>query len=53
MEVLPSDFKGGEDSVFGLDRDGVGVGKFSPKAKDGLAVASSKSQVNFKFQNRK
>ena len=42
QDVQDGDFKGGEDSVFGLDRDGVGVGKFSPKAKDGLAVAVGK-----------
>ncbi len=42
QDVQDGTFKGGEDSVFGLDRDGVGVGKFSPKANDGLAVAVAK-----------
>jgi basic membrane protein A len=31
-------FKGGSDAVYGLDVDGVGIGKFSPKAPSGLAA---------------
>ncbi len=42
QDVKDGTFKGGEDSVFGLDRDGVGVGKFSPAAKAGLAAAVAK-----------
>ena len=42
QDVQDGTFKGGEDSVFGLDRDGVGVGKFSPAAKAGLAAAVAK-----------
>jgi len=42
QDVQDRSFKGGEDSVFGLDRDGVGVGKFSPKSKPGLAAAVAK-----------
>ena len=42
QDVQDGTFKGGGDSVFGLDRDGVGVGKFSPAAKAGLAAAVAK-----------
>ena len=42
QDVQDGTFKGGADSVFGLDRDGVGVGKFSPAAKAGLAAAVAK-----------
>ena len=31
-------FKGGQDSVYGLDVGGVGIGKFSPKAPAGIAA---------------
>jgi basic membrane protein A and related proteins len=42
QDVQDGTFKGGEDSVFGLDRDGVGVGRFSSLAKPGLAAAVAK-----------
>ena len=42
QDVKDGTFKGGEDSVFGLDRDGVGVGRFSPRSKPGLAAAVAK-----------
>jgi basic membrane protein A len=42
QDVQDGTFKGGEDSVFGLDRDGVGVGAFSPLAKAGLAAATER-----------
>jgi basic membrane protein A and related proteins len=29
-------FKGGQDSIYGLNVDGVGIGKFSPKAPAGI-----------------
>ena len=29
-------FKGGQDSVYGLEQNGVGLGKFSPKAPKGI-----------------
>jgi basic membrane protein A len=40
-------FKGGQDAVYGLDVNGVGIGKFSPKAPAGLAakVAQIKGQI--------
>jgi len=40
-------FKGGTDSVYGLDVGGVGIGKFSPKAPAGIAakVALIKQQI--------
>jgi basic membrane protein A len=31
-------FKGGTDAVYGLDVNGVGIGKFSPKAPKGIAA---------------
>ena len=40
-------FKGGTDAVYGLDKDGVGIGRFSPKAPKGIAakVAKIKQQI--------
>ena len=40
-------FKGGTDAVYGIDVNGVGIGKFSPKAPKGIAakVAQVKQQV--------
>jgi basic membrane protein A len=41
-------FKGGTDAVYGLDVDGVGIGKFSPKAPAGLAakIEQIKQQIS-------
>jgi basic membrane protein A and related proteins len=40
-------FKGGKDAVYGLDVDGVGIGKFSAKAPAGIAakVQQIKQQI--------
>jgi basic membrane protein A and related proteins len=40
-------FKGGTDAVYGLDVNGVGIGKFSPKTPKGIAakVAKVKQQI--------
>jgi len=40
-------FKGGKDAVYGLNVNGVGIGKFSPKAPKGIAakVAAIKQQL--------
>ena len=40
-------FKGGTDAVYGLDVNGVGIGRFSPKAPKGIAakVAQVKQQI--------
>ena len=40
-------FKGGQDAVYGLNRNGVGIGKFSPKAPAGIAakVAKIKQEI--------
>ena len=40
-------FKGGTDAVYGLDVDGVGIGKFSSKAPQGIAskVGQVKQQI--------
>ncbi len=41
-------FKGGTDAVYGLDVDGVGIGKFSPKTPKGIAakVLQVKAQIS-------
>ena len=40
-------FKGGQDAVYGLKDQGVGIGKFSPAAPKGIAakVAAVKQQI--------
>jgi len=40
-------FQGGTDTVYGLDKNGVGIGKFSPKAPKGIAakVAQVKQEI--------
>jgi basic membrane protein A len=40
-------FKGGQDAVYGLDVNGVGIGKFSPKTPPGIAdkVGQIKQQI--------
>jgi basic membrane protein A len=40
-------FKGGKDAVYGLDVNGVGIGKFSPKTPQGIAakVLQIKAQI--------
>ena len=40
-------FEGGQDAVYGLKDEGVGIGKFSPKAPKGVAakVAAVKAQI--------
>ena len=35
-------FKGGQDAVYGLEQNGVGVGKFSPKAPKGIEAKVKK-----------
>jgi basic membrane protein A and related proteins len=35
-------FKGGTDAVYGIQQDGVGIGKFSPKAPAGIAAKVEK-----------
>ena len=47
-------FKGGTDTVYGLDVDGVGIGRFSPKAPAGIAAkveAVRKEIVDGKITN--
>ena len=46
-DAKAGNFKGGTDAVYGLDVDGVGIGKFSPKAPTGMAakVAAVKKQI--------
>jgi basic membrane protein A and related proteins len=40
-------FKGGQDAVYGLDQNGVGLGRFSPKTPAGIAskVKTVKQQI--------
>jgi basic membrane protein A len=41
-------FQGGRDVVYGIDHNGVGIGKFSPKAPAGLAGAVRKVEAQMK-----
>jgi basic membrane protein A and related proteins len=41
-------FQGGRDVVYGIDSNGVGIGKFSPKAPAGLAAAVRKVEAQMK-----
>jgi basic membrane protein A and related proteins len=46
-DAKDGNFKGGQDAVYGLDVNGVGIGKFSAKAPAGIAdkVAQIKQQI--------
>jgi basic membrane protein A len=46
-DAKDGNFKGGKDAVYGLDVNGVGIGKFSPKAPAGIAakVEQIKQQI--------
>jgi basic membrane protein A len=46
-DAKDGNFKGGQDAVYGLKGQGVGIGKFSPKAPKGLAakVDAIKAQI--------
>jgi basic membrane protein A len=46
-DAKAGNFKGGQDTVYGLNVDGVGIGKFSPKAPKGIEsrVAEIKQQI--------
>jgi hypothetical protein len=46
-DAKSGNFKGGQDAVYGLKGDGVGIGKFSPKAPKTIAakVAAIKAQI--------
>jgi len=37
-DAKDGNFQGGKDTVYGLDVDGVGIGRFSPKAPSGIAA---------------
>jgi basic membrane protein A len=39
-------FKGGQDAVYGLDQDGVGIGKFSVNAPAGIAAKVAKVKAD-------
>lgn len=41
-------FQGGRDVVYGIDINGVGIGKFSPKAPAGIAPAVRKVEAQMK-----
>jgi basic membrane protein A len=41
-------FKGGQDAVYGLDVNGVGIGVFSPQAPKGLAAAVRTVEAHLK-----
>jgi basic membrane protein A len=46
-DAVDGKFKGGQDAVYGLNQDGVGIGKFSPQAPKGIAdkVAQVKADI--------
>jgi basic membrane protein A len=41
-------FKGGQDAVYGLQQNGVGIGKFSPTAPAGIAAKVAKVEQQIK-----
>ena len=41
-------FQGGRDAVYGIDVNGVGIGKFSPKAPAGIAASVRKVEAQMK-----
>jgi basic membrane protein A len=41
-------FKGGQDAVYGIQDDGVGIGKFSPKAPKSIPAAVAKIKAELK-----
>lgn len=41
-DAVDGHFKGGQDAIYGLDQNGVGLGKFSPKAPKGIAAKVDK-----------
>ena len=41
-------FQGGRDVVYGIDVGGVGIGRFSPKAPEGIAAATRKVEAQMK-----
>jgi basic membrane protein A and related proteins len=46
--ALAGKFQGGRDVVYGIDSNGVGIGRFSPKAPAGLAAAVRKVEAQMK-----
>jgi basic membrane lipoprotein Med (substrate-binding protein (PBP1-ABC) superfamily) len=47
-------FQGGKDAVFGLEQQGVGLGKFSPKAPKGIEAKTKQIEqeiVSGKIKN--
>jgi basic membrane protein A len=45
-DAVDGHFKGGQDAVYGLDQDGVGIGKFSPQAPAGIADKVAKVRAD-------
>ena len=43
-DAKSGNFKGGQDAVYGLDQEGVGLGTFSPKAPAGIEAKVKKIQ---------
>jgi basic membrane protein A len=41
-------FKGGQDAIYGLQQNGVGIGKFSPKAPAGIAAKVAQVEQKIK-----
>jgi basic membrane protein A len=47
-DASEGNFKGGTDSVYGLDQEGVGLGKFSPKTPAGIEAKTKKIEQQIK-----
>jgi basic membrane protein A len=47
LDATKGHFKGGQDAIYGIQQNGVGIGRFSPKAPKGIAakVAQVKAQL--------
>jgi basic membrane protein A len=47
LDATKGHFRGGQDAVYGIQQDGVGIGRFSPKTPKGIAakVAQVKAQL--------
>src|SRR6266566_1902208 len=41
-DAVSGHFKGGQDAVYGLEQNGVGLGRFSPKAPKGIEAKAGK-----------
>jgi basic membrane protein A len=47
-DAKAGNFKGGQDATYGIDVNGVGIGKFSAKAPAGVAAKVAKIEAQLK-----